>query len=269
MSPRVAVIRFPGSNCETESLEAVKRAGLDGRIIRWNEPTSELRAYDAYFLPGGFSYQDRIRAGVVAARLPVIDLVAQRAHEGAPVLGICNGAQILVEAGLVPDHGTIDAALAPNLLPGRNGYFTRWIFLVPGPAAERCLFTRGLADPLPMPTAHGEGRFVARDSAGLELLERRSALRFGDETGESAERFPAIPNGSHAGAAGVCNAAGNVLALMPHPDRALRLAQVPPWLPGEWGDRRRDARSATDLEVDGPGMAIFRGLARALVEAVR
>lgn len=265
MNPRVAVIRFPGSNCETESLEAVKRAGLDGRILRWNEP-AELDAYDAYFLPGGFSYQDRIRAGVVAARLPVMEVIARRAQEGAPVIGLCNGAQILVEAGLVPDDGTIQAALAPNQIAGRTGYYTRWIFLVPGPAAERCLFTRTLAEALPMPTAHGEGRYIARDEAGLAQIERQTALRFGDETGAPADRFPAIPNGSHFGAAGVCNAAGNVLALMPHPDRALRVAQVPPWLPGEWGELRRAARSARELEADGPGMAIFRGLARALKE---
>src|SRR5690606_4727709 len=120
-------------------------------------------------------------------------------------------------------------------------------FLVPGPAAESCIFTRGLDAAIPMPTAHGEGRFTARDAAGLARLEQRSALRFGDATGEAAREFPALPNGSHAGAAGVCNSAGNVLALMPHPDRALRLAQVPPWLPGEWGGRRRAARSAKEL----------------------
>lgn len=263
MKPKVAVIRFPGSNCETESVEAVTRAGLDGEIVLWNESKAKLAPFDAYFLPGGFSYQDRIRAGAVAARLPVMDLLVERSAAGAPILGICNGAQILVEAGLVPGPDTeVTIALAPNRLPHRSGYYTRWIFLGPGRAGPRCLFTAGLTEPLPMPTAHAEGRFTARTDAGRVRIEDRASLRYTDPKGAPADAFPAIPNGSFAGAAGVSNEAGNVLALMPHPDRALRLAQVPDWLPGPWGERRRNRNA--DLESDGPGMAIFRALARAL-----
>ncbi|MCA9756208.1 MAG: phosphoribosylformylglycinamidine synthase subunit PurQ [Candidatus Eisenbacteria bacterium] len=262
--PSVAVIRFPGSNCEGESLEAVKRAGLDGRIVRWNEPESTLAPFDAYFLPGGFSYQDRIRAGAVAARLPIGDLLARRAFEGAPIVGICNGAQILTETGLVPDTGHVSVALAPNRTPERSGYYTRWVFLGPGPGADRCVFTRGWTEPLPMPTAHGEGRFVSSEDEGLSALETSGCLRYHAPTGGPAAEFPWVPNGSTYGVAGLCNERGNVLALMPHPDRALRLAQVPDWLPGPWGDRRRSARTHAELEADGPGMVLFRSLARAL-----
>ncbi|MEZ4653954.1 MAG: phosphoribosylformylglycinamidine synthase subunit PurQ [Candidatus Eisenbacteria bacterium] len=239
--------------------------------MRWNEPVEELRAYDAYFLPGGFSYQDRIRAGAVAARLPVLDLVARAARpQGRRCSESLQRCPDPRRGRARSDQGTIDAALTANRVPERSGYYTRWIFLVPGPAAERCLFTRDLREPLPMPTAHAEGRFWARGAENVERLERQTALAFGDAAGARAETFPAVPNGSHGGAAGVCNAAGNVLALMPHPDRALRLAQVPPWLPGTWGDRRRAARSASELEHDGPGVAIFRGLARSLaVEVAR
>ena len=119
-----------------------------------------------------------------------------------------------------------------------------------------------------MPTAHGEGRFAAATPAGRAKLAARTALACGDSRGTVAARFPELPNGSHAAAAGVCNEEGNVLALMPHPDRALRLAQIPPWLPGPWGDRRRAARSADLLEADGPGVALFHGLARALAAGV-
>jgi len=271
VTANVAVIRFPGSNCESESLEAIERVGLNGKIMRWNEPVDLLDQFDGFFLPGGFSYQDRIRAGAVAARLPVLDLLIRRADAGTPILGICNGAQILVETGIVPGNRDgadgahpVDVALAPNRSEVHEGYFTRWLFLGPGPAVDRCVFTRGISEPLPMPTAHAEGRFVSRDPEGQEALQSQTGLRYVLSDGPPAEAFPALPNGSSFGTAGLTNAAGNVLALMPHPDRALRLAQVPDWLPGPWGESRRSARSFAELEADGPGLAIFRGFAAAL-----
>jgi len=274
MPAQVAILRFPGSNCEAESLRCVEQVGLSGRIVRWNEPAEELLRFDAYLLPGGFSYQDRIRAGAVAARLPLLQVLARRAAEGAPVLGICNGAQILVEAGLVPGDGAaageeavVRMALAPNVIADREPYYTRWVHLAAGPAAASCLFTAGLQESLPMPMAHGEGRFATAES-GLPLAAR-TALRYAHPDGGPAGGFPWNPNGSLAAAAGVCNAQGNVLALMPHPERAHLLAQVPEDLPGAWGDRRRAARGAEALLGAGPGLFLFRALARALQEAGR
>lgn len=270
--PSVAVLRFPGSNCERESLLAVERVGLSGRIVRWNEPPESLLRFDAYLLPGGFSYQDRIRAGAVAARLPLLEVVSRRAREGAPVFGICNGAQILVESGLVPSRiapgseaGAEDAvrlALAPNRIRGRDGYYTRWVFLAPGQAASRCLFTRGLEEPIPMPMAHGEGRFITADRELGTNLAAEVALRYGAPNGGDATGFPWNPNGSLADAAGLIGGDGNVLALMPHPERAQWLAQVPERLPGAWGERRR--RAGAEPDADGPGLILFRALARAL-----
>jgi phosphoribosylformylglycinamidine synthase I len=266
MSPRVAVLRFPGSNCEAESLRAILRVGIDGRIVRWNEPEEELERFQGYLLPGGFSYQDRIRAGAVAARLPVLDVLVRRAREGAPIVGLCNGAQILAEAGLVPRADDMVAvALAPNRMPGRSGYYTRWVYLAPGPAAGECLFTRALREPVPVPMAHAEGRFVTSPDAAGELAAR-SCLVYADPDGRLASGFPWNPNGSLASVAGLTNEAGNVLALMPHPERAQLLAQVPPGLPGGWGDLRRSSKGAEDLERDGPGIFLFRALARALEE---
>lgn len=269
MGAKVAVLRFPGSNCESETLQAVNRAGMDGRIVRWNEPPHSLGDFAAYIIPGGFSYQDRIRAGAVAARLPLLDVLARRARDGAPILGICNGAQILAESGLVPgpyleDAEPVRLALAPNEIEHRNGYYTRWIFLTPGPAAVDCLFTRYIDEAVPMPMAHGEGRFVTTDEELEESMESRAALRYAHPDGRPAGCFPWNPNGSAAGMAGVANREGNVLALMPHPERAQILAQVPEDLPGRWGDARRRARRTDGLASDGPGLALFRALAREL-----
>lgn len=273
MSVQVAVLRFPGSNCERESLLAVERVGLQGRIVRWNEPPETLQTFAAYLLPGGFSYQDRIRAGAVAARLPLLEVITRRAREGAPVLGICNGAQILVEAGLVPGAtgsaaggagSEVRVALAPNRIAGRDGYYTRWVFLAPGEAAEDCLFTRGLDAPVPMPMAHGEGRFLTSEPALRGEFPRHVALRYSRADGAPAAGFPHNPNDSLADAAGLAGGGGNVLALMPHPERAQILAQVPDHLAGSWGDRRRRCVSAARLGDDGPGLILFRNLARAL-----
>lgn len=265
MPARVAVIRFPGSNCERETSRALERAGVTASIVRWNQPAADLRSYDAFVLPGGFSYQDRIRAGAVAARLPLLEVVAARAREGVPVLGICNGAQILVEAGLVPggEGDPVRFALAANRIDGRDGYYTRWVFLAPGAAARECLFTRGLEEPLPMPMAHGEGCFVTADPVLLPDPAASVALRYARSDGSAAGGFPANPNGSRGDAAGMVGGGGNILALMPHPERAQELAQVPVWLQGPWGERRRAARGR-QLEQEGPGLQLFRALARAL-----
>jgi phosphoribosylformylglycinamidine synthase subunit PurQ / glutaminase len=227
-------------------------------VARWNLPMSRLAGYAAYVIPGGFSYQDRIRAGAVAARLGVLDLVGRRAAEGIPVLGICNGAQVLVEAGLVPgiEAGRLEVVLAPNRMPGRDGYFTRWVLLGKGAAASRCLFTKNLPDELlAIPMAHGEGRFATRDETVMRQLAEFVALTYNAPSGEATADFPWNPNGSLHAAAGITNRAGNVLALMPHPERALIRASVPEHIsPG----------SSVGPEGPGPGLAIFR----ALVEAI-
>ena len=259
MSAAVAVLQLPGSNCERETVRAIEMAGGQAEIVRWNEPTERLGRYSAYVIPGGFSYQDRIRAGAVAARLPVCDWIARRAIEGAPVLGICNGAQVLVEAGLVPASrgASLDVVLAPNRMPGRDGYYTRWVVLGEGPAAGRCLFTRNLRGRLlAIPMAHGEGRFWTRDRGIAAGLSSHVALTYRRPTGEVASDFPWNPNGSLEAAAALTNRAGNVLALMPHPERAVLRAQVPDPLALGLAD---------DPESPGPGLLLFE----ALVEAIR
>ncbi|MGH7724595.1 MAG: phosphoribosylformylglycinamidine synthase I [Candidatus Eiseniibacteriota bacterium] len=263
--PRAAVVRLPGMNCEDETVRALEAAGLLAVIVGWDEPASALAGYDAYVLPGGFSYQDRVRAGAIAAKDARIEAIAERAAQGVPVLGICNGAQILVEAGLVPgaDEDRVALALAVNRMPQRDGYHSRWVVLE---ARGGSLWTEAFApgERVPMPMAHGEGCFSARDPKRLSELAARGQVPFAyaaDVAGGDVH-WPANPNGSEANAAGVTNARGNVLALMPHPERAERLYHVPLDLGGPWGDRRRRlASEPAGLDGPGPGHGLFLSLA--------
>jgi len=267
---RVAVVQFPGVNCETETVGALARVGLDAEVFRWTRPAAGLRDYQAFVLPGGFCHQDRVRAGALAAKGPLLEALAAQAARGRPVLGICNGAQVLVEAGLVPGGGGVELALARNRMPRRDGYYARWIYVRIEPSS--CLFTRGLepGTVLPLPVAHGEGRFTAR--AGARIAGLRAAgqgpLVYADSEGRPATAFPDNPNGSEEAIAGVCNARGNVLALMPHPERAQDLGALGRGVAGEWADRRvRLAPGAGSPAADGPGLLLFHALRLHLKEA--
>jgi len=279
MKPRVAVVQFPGVNCEAETVRALERVGLEAETFRWTRPAAELARFEAYVLPGGFSYQDRVRAGALAAKDPLVDVLAEQARRGVPVLGICNGAQVLVEAGLVPGGGAVELALARNRMPGRAGYYARWIYV--RAEASPCLFTSTLepGTVLPLPVAHGEGRFTSRtDGRVWELAAAGQApLRYATAEGGIAAGFPDNPNGSEEVVAAVCNARGNVLALMPHPERAQDLGAVSRAVGGAWGagrdalleapraaSGRGDESRREDGSGDGPGLAIFAGLARHL-----
>ena len=265
----MAVLQFPGVNCETETVRALERVGLEAEVFRATRPSSELREYRAYVLPGGFSYQDRVRAGALASKSPLVSVLAEEAERGKPVLGIYNGAQVLVEAGMVPGGGKVELALARNRMPDRTGYHARWIYV----RAEEspCIFTRGLSAEtvLPLPVAHAEGRFTAAEPGRFAGLARAGQLplRYVKSTGEPAEGFPDTPNGAELDAAAVCNARGNVLALMPHPERAQDAGAIARGIGGEWGQRRDQALERGDGEARGPGLELFAGLHRYLEEA--
>jgi phosphoribosylformylglycinamidine synthase len=251
---RVGIVLSPGMNCEDESARALATVGVAAEIVRANEG-GRLRAFDGYVLPGGFSYEDRIRAGVVAARHPAMEIVAREAEGGKPVAGICNGAQVLLEAGLVPGlaSGTVEMALAFNDSGTRVGYYCDWRWV------KGDLFD----EPVPLPFAHAEGRFVSADErVRREILERGLvAARYCDADGTVVRAWPVNPNGAWENAAAIRNREGNVVAIMPHPERANWAWQVPPDVGGKWAARK--ARS----DAPGPGRAFFERFAEMLRRA--
>ncbi len=264
---KVVIIQFPGVNCEYESLRAIEAVGLQGEIRRWNDAREAVRNAAALFIPGGWSYQDRIRGGVVAAKDAVADEIAEAAARGVPVLGVCNGAQVLVECGIVPafDPGAVEVALAPNRMPVRHGYYCAWVHLRKGPAP--CVFTEHI-DPsarIPIPLAHAEGRVVTTSDTVRARLEAGEcvAMQYAAADGSVATAWPENPNGSLFGIAALTNPAGNAMAIMPHPERAAWRHQVPRSIGGVWG-QARDHLDAEALHGPGPGHAFFESLRRAL-----
>ncbi len=227
---RIAVILFPGSNCELEAVRACKRSQLDAEIFRWNDKHSKLKSYDAYILPGGFSYEDRGRSGVIASKDPIMAVIQQESEKGKPVLGICNGAQILIECGLIPgfNKNHLEMALANNERIKNNtilgtGFYNDWVYVRHQSTPGRSVFNN-FAQHVTMriPVAHAEGRFTTRQKEVLQsLVENEQALfRYCDKNGKFTNEFPVNPNGALYNLAGVCNPQGHILALMPHPERS-------------------------------------------------
>jgi phosphoribosylformylglycinamidine synthase len=206
----VAVVTFPGSNCDYDCYKALRDlVGVDATYV-WHRERS-LGDADAVVLPGGFSYGDHLRAGAIARLSPVMEAVAAFAAAGGPVLGICNGFQILCEAGLLP------GALVRNDSRQFRGETVR---VRVENADSRFTRDYAIGSILRLPIAHGEGGYVA-DEATLDRLEGegRVAFRYVDADGRASDA--ANPNGSARGIAGILNDAGNILGLMPHPERAV------------------------------------------------
>lgn len=205
---KVAVIQTPGSNCDQDAYYALREhLGVSAEYV-WHRASS-LKGYDAVIIPGGFTYGDYLRGGAIAALSPIIREVARFAGEGGPVLGICNGFQILTEARLLP------GALVRN---SGQRFLCKEVFLK---VVNRSSFwTAGCEGVLRLPIAHNEGRYVA-DEETLKELEAHGqiALVYCDESGAVTDS--ANPNGSMGNIAGVTNRRGNVLGMMPHPERAV------------------------------------------------
>jgi phosphoribosylformylglycinamidine synthase subunit PurQ / glutaminase len=206
---RVAVVRFPGSNCDQDALYGLRDdVGVQAEFV-WHEDRS-LEGFDAVFLPGGFSYGDYLRCGAMSARAPIMTEVARFAKEGRLVLGVCNGFQVLCEAGLLP------GALMANQ---SQKFICRRAHLAP--VNRSSIWTRAVANVIEIPVAHGEGRYVC-DEKTLKILQEsdRIAFRYVNSKGEAV--VEANPNGSVDGIAGILSEHGNVLGMMPHPERATR-----------------------------------------------
>jgi phosphoribosylformylglycinamidine synthase subunit PurQ / glutaminase len=199
VSTRVGVVVFPGTNCEHDVVRAVRGLGADAELV-WHAARS-LDGYDAVVLPGGFAHGDYLRPGALARFAPVMDAVGRFARDGGPVLGICNGFQVLTEAGLLPGALQKNKGLRFICAPVEVEVCT-----------SRSAITSGVevGKKLVIPINHFEGSYIC-DEATVRTLEseERIVLRYSDN-----------PNGSLGGIAGISNAQGNVVGLMPHPERA-------------------------------------------------
>lgn len=252
-TPNVLILRSPGANCDAEIQFAFERAGAVAERVHINrirECPKVLQDYQILCVPGGFSYGDDVGAGKILAHQMATFLGdALREFRDAEnlILGVCNGFQVLLKAGLLiqPDE---DGPLA-TLTFNTHGYQDRWLTLAATPG--NCPFLTGI-DRMLVPMAHGEGKFICRKDWILQGLEQTGqfVLRYVTPDGQPANgRFPHNPNGSQADVAGVCDASGRVLGLMPHPERHALGTQHPRWT--------RDG-----LKDEGDGMPLFRNAVR-------
>ena len=241
--PRVLVIRAPGTNCDAETAYAFEIAGADCdmvHITRLAEGKPRLERFQVFVIPGGFSYGDDLGAGKVQANeleLRLHDQLVPFIERGGLVLGICNGFQVLVRAGLLP---VPFSGQRVSLLPNMSGkYECRWVHLRSAPG-NPCVFTRGI-ERIDLAIGHGEGRLFVPAEAENDIVP---VLHYCGPDGQPAG-YPFNPNGSYRDIAGLTDATGRVLGLMPHPDRFVRASQHPNWT----GRGNPDA--------DGDGLAFF------------
>jgi phosphoribosylformylglycinamidine synthase subunit PurQ / glutaminase len=255
---KALVLRAPGINRDGDAATALLYVGAAPTLAHINavaDGSIDLDAFGLVVVPGGFSYGDHLGAG----RLLAIDLQHRLGEKlrrfvasGRPLLGICNGFQVLVKADILPgdaakrqeEHTTQRATLTLTDNASRR-FECRWVQLTAEPQSV-CVFTRGIERPLEVPVAHGEGRVAVADQAVLEQLRANGqiALRYSGPNGGTAD-YPYNPNGSAGAIAGICNQQGNVLGLMPHPENAIFAQQHPRWTREPW-------------RTEGDGATIFR-----------
>lgn len=242
--PKALILLANGTNRDGDAAFALEKAGARPEVVPLNllrEKKVRLADYQMFVIPGGFSYADALGAGKLVA-IDLVSILNEQVREfvatGKPVIGICNGFQALVKAGVLPkaikDLSERDATLTNN----EAGHFDcRWVSLLP--VSEKCIWTKGLVEPIDCPIAHGEGNFTFDDSANAALLREQDqiALIYANREGEPANHaYPANPNGSVLDIAGICNDKGNVMGLMPHPENHVLPEQHPLWPRREHGN---------------------------------
>ncbi len=258
MKPRALILHATGSNRDHDAAAALELAGAAPEIWHLNQLRQAAgrswQDFQLLLIPGGFSYADALGAG----RLFALDLNTYFAEQvsafvaaGKPVIGICNGFQALVKAGILPvppAERQTGMDYPATLTFNASGHFEcRWVSLLP--VSQRCLWTRGLQEPITCPVAHGEGNFRLRETDWLGALQQNgqvamvSAGSGGAAVGSSGGAYPDNPNGSLGDIAGVCNPQGNVLGLMPHPENHIFPYQHPRF---------------TRREAGGLGLALFQ-----------
>ncbi len=260
---KVCVLRVGGTNCDAETQRAFQELGVQAETLHVNElvKRGNLLDYDALVFPGGFSFGDYVRSGVIFARSLGVKLgmeIETFVDEGRPILGVCNGFQILVEYGLLPGfEGTSaypEATLATNV---PQGFKCRWVYLK-NENKGKCLFTSKVqaGKVLRMPIAHGEGRFLFPVENEHQMLDRlidedMMVFRYCDEKGNVAEgEYPTNPNGAFHDIAGICNREGTIFGLMPHPERALYWWQQLDWTRQEQMPQYGDGKLVFESLID-------------------
>ena len=249
-TPRVLVLRAPGTNCDFETAHAFQRAGAEAQRIHINrvlENPDLMKGFQILCIPGGFSYGDDVAAGRILAnqmRNHLADVMQEFKVSDKLLLGICNGFQVLIKSGILledNENGDPPATLCWN---DHGRYEDRWVHLKT--TSDRCVFLRGV-DQVYLPIAHAEGRFVINGEEVAASLKNNGqlALAYTTATGEDPTGFPDNPNGAELNVAGVCDTTGRVFGLMPHPERFIDGIQHPRW-------------TREGLQDEGAGMTIFR-----------
>jgi phosphoribosylformylglycinamidine synthase I len=234
---KTLILRAPGTNCDAEAAFAFEQAGAQVDLVHVDElirRQKSLSNYQIIVIPGGFTYGDDISVGKILAnelKLKLGDEVQKFVDDGRLILGICNGFQVLVKAGMLPkSRGENLQSL--TLANNDSGKFEcRWVYLRANKTSP-CIFTRGI-DLMHLPVAHGGGKVVIEPGT---LEELNVALYYVDETGDIQAGYPHNPNGSVNNIAGICDATGRIFALMPHPERFIRWTQHPRWTREPWRD---------------------------------
>ena len=251
---KVVVIAGFGLNCEVETGHAFRLAGATVELVHLTdllEGTRHLAEFQIVAFPGGFAFGDHLGAGFVFAnriRHRMYERLVDFIDRGGLAIGICNGFQMMTRLGMLPgldgDYRTPLATLAPN---DHVGYRNAWVRLAVNPDSP-CVWTSDL-ESLYLPSRHGEGKFLVDAPEIAERMEAEGqvAVRYVDTEGEPTEEWPANPNGSPGGVAGVCDPTGRLFGIMPHPDAFLYRFQHPRWFRGEAGDAG-----------EGQGIAVFR-----------
>ena len=247
---RVLMLRAPGTNCDAETMFAFQQAGAAVSLVHVNQlihREERLADYQIMVIPGGFTYGDDVAAGKVLAnelRLKLGENILRFIEDGKLILGICNGFQVLVKAGFLPELSKDGSSLLTLAVNDSGKFECRWVYLGVNKQSP-CVFTEGI-DSMYLPVAHAEGKVVADPEV---LPQIKVALYYTDEYGNTSAGYPYNPNGSVGNIAGICDRSGRVFALMPHPERHIRGTQHPQWTrsgAGKYGDGVQVFRNAVE-----------------------
>lgn len=249
LKPKVCILRSAGTNCDQETGAAFKLAGAEVESVHINSLVSGKRSLDDFqilALSGGFSYGDDIASGKIFAnelRFKLGDALHKFISQGKLIIGICNGFQILVKAGLLPGGNSFRQTVTLSLNDSAK-FEDRWVYLKP--AQSCCIWTKGLEDTIYLPVAHGEGKFIPQDKQVLETLVNKKQIVFQYvDKNNNLCAYPDNPNGSVENIAGICDESGRIFGLMPHPERHIQGTHHPRW-------------TRLGLKEEGEGLIIFK-----------